>query len=87
MMSDEMREEIARAVDGASRAAVDLDDHDLDREIAVAQAKRDAAAAHKRPDSAELWNEVCCALVDVRQERRRTLRAFEDMTCFLEPPC
>ena len=64
--------------EGLRRAGRKLDDLQLDEQIAVAAARRDVCAAHREPDAAELWNRAALAFHDVRRERTRTRRGFDD---------
>ena len=56
-----------------------LDDYRLDELIAVYAARRNVAAAHVLPSVADTWNNALVALAEVRDERTRTRRDFEDI--------
>jgi hypothetical protein len=64
---------------GLQRAARDLDDYRLAEQLAVAVARRDAAAAHGYHGIAATWQEAAEALAQVRDERRRTRAEFTDV--------
>ena len=60
------------------RSARSLSDAMLATELAATVARRDAFAAHDRPKSARVQNDVACVLAAERDERARARRLVED---------
>lgn len=65
--------------EGLRRLARKADDRDLDEMLAVATARRDVNAAHGMHAVAELWQRSVLAYDDVRRQRRRDRRDFDDI--------
>lgn len=58
-----------------------LTDYELDELIAVTRARRDVAAAHTLPQTADLLNDALMVMVDVRTARQRLAEAVSDALC------
>lgn len=76
----EVPESIEAQIEGIRRSAAGLTDYQLDLAIAETQARRGVAAAHKLPRTADTYNDLLCALVDVRTMRHQAAREIDDMT-------
>lgn len=67
------------------RNSAELSTFDLDEQLAMAVARRDVAAAHKRATSAETWNDLAIMLADMREMRAKVAREVEMLTGPPEP--
>lgn len=80
MIPDEVPESLEAQVEGLRRDAAGLDDYQLDLALAVAQARRDVAAAHRLDRTAAVWQDVLLAYDDVRRARQRVRAEIEELT-------
>lgn len=78
-------ESIEVQIEGMRRNAAGLSDYDLDVALAVAVARRNVAAAHRMPQTAEVWADLTIALDDVRRMRAAALREIAALTGPPEP--
>lgn len=67
------------------RNSAELSTFDLDEQLAMAVARRDVAAAHKRATSAATWNDLAIMLADMRETRVKVAREVERLTGPSEP--
>jgi hypothetical protein len=76
----ETPESIEVQIEGIRREAGGLSDYHLDEALAVAVARRDVAAAHRLPLTADAWQELTLALDEVRRMRAEAAREIAAMT-------